>query len=378
MTLRQSPAETASQSVAPARASAVAAGRWLGWGLLMLLAACGGKGDDKGKGGGGAPAVVTTTVLAPAPWVDSIQALGTTTARESVSITAKVSETVSQVRFDSGDVVRAGDVLVTLSDRAELAGINEASASYREAQKLFERQQALAQKQLIAASQFDAQRAARDAAKARLDQVRAGLADRVITAPFDGVLGLRQVSPGSLVTPGTVIATLDDVSRIRLDFSVPERYLSLLNPGQPVLATSDAWPGQQFHGSIASVGSRLDPVTRALAARAEFDNADGKLRAGMLLDVSVQRAARNTLQVPELALQQVGQQAFLFRVGADSKVEQVPVRIGARRPGWVEIVDGIKAGERVVVEGIVKLKPGAKIVEAKAATPASAHTPAGA
>lgn len=378
MTLRPAAAEADYPAVAKARhASGLQPARWLLIALLLAgLAACGGKGADKGKGGaGGAPAVVTTTVLAPAPWVDSIQALGTTTARESVSITAKVSETVAQVRFDSGDQVRAGDVLVTLSDRAEVAGINEASAAYRAAQKLFERQQALAQKQLIAASQFDLQRAARDAAKARLDQVRSGLSDRVITAPFDGVLGLRQVSPGSLVTPGTVITTLDDVSRIRLDFSVPERYLSLLSAGQPVLASSDAWPGEQFRGSITSVGSRIDPVSRALAARAEFDNADGKLRAGMLLDVSLQRAARSTLQVPELALQQVGQQAFLFRVGADSKVDQVPVRIGARRPGWVEIVDGIKAGDRVVVEGIVKLKPGARIIEAKGA-PAVADAPA--
>jgi membrane fusion protein (multidrug efflux system) len=201
----------------------------------------------------------------------------------------------------------------------------------------------------------------------------------VISAPFDGVLGLRQVSPGSLVTPGTVIATLDDISRIRVDFSVPERYLALLSAGQPVLASSDAWPGEQFRGSITSVGSRIDPVTRALAARAEFDNADRKLRAGMLLDIEVQRAARNALQVPELALQQVGQQAFLFRVGPDDKVEQVPVRIGARRPGWVEILEGVKSGDRVVVEGIVKLKPGARISEAGSASAAGdVRKPAGA
>ena len=135
--------------------------------LSTVLAACGGK-DDARAGGGGPPAVVTTTVLAPAAWTDTIDALGTATARESITVTAKVSETVAKVNFESGDVAKAGDVLVTLSDRATVAGRAEAEADYRENQKLFERQQDLAKRQLIAASQFDAQRAARDAAKARL------------------------------------------------------------------------------------------------------------------------------------------------------------------------------------------------------------------
>ena len=341
----------------------------------LMLAGCGGKEEGKGRGAGGPPAVVTTTVLAPAPWSDSIEALGTAIARESLAITAKVSETVAQVRFESGQVVSAGQVLVTLSDRAEVAGLGEAAADYREAQALFERQQALAKRQLIAASQLDMQRAARDAAKGRLDQLRAQVSDRVITAPFNGVLGLRQVSPGSLVTPGTVITTLDDVSTINLDFTVPERQLSSLSVGQAIVATSDAFPGEEFTGAITSVGSRVDPATRSLAARAQFDNASGKLRTGMLLRVRLQQASRTVLQVPELSLQQVGQQAFVYRVGAEDKVDQVPVRIGSRRPGWVEILDGVKAGDRIVVEGIVKLKPGAKVTEA-AAAPAKPATPA--
>ncbi|MCX7042197.1 MAG: efflux RND transporter periplasmic adaptor subunit [Gammaproteobacteria bacterium] len=342
---------------------------------LLLLAGCGGKDEGKPRGAGGPPAVVTTTVLSTAPWSDSIEALGTAVARESLVITAKVSETVDQVRFESGQVVSAGQVLVTLSDRAEVAGLSEAAADYREAQALLDRQQALAKRQLIAASQLDMQRAARDAAKGRLDQLRAQVSDRVIAAPFDGVLGLRQVSPGSLVTPGTVITTLDDVSTINLDFTIPERQLSALSVGQAVVASSDAFPGEEFTGAVSSVGSRVDPATRSLAARASFDNSSGKLRAGMLLRVRLQQASRNALQVPELSLQQVGQQAFLFRVGAEDKVDQVPVRIGSRRPGWVEILDGVKAGDRIVVEGIVKLKPGARVTEA-ASAPAKPASPA--
>lgn len=333
----------------------------------LLLAGCGG-GDKPagpgGRGGGGPPATVTTTVLAPAPWSDSLQALGTAAARESVSITAKVSEKVEQVHFDSGDEVRAGQVLVTLSDRAQSAGVGEAAASLREAERTFARMQSLATQKLVAANQLDVARATRDAARARLESQRAGVGDRVVSAPFAGVLGLRQVSPGSLVTPGTVITTLDDVSAIRVDFSVPESSLAALSVGLEVQAGSDAWPGEAFAGRISSIGSRIDPATRAASARAEFANPQRRLRPGMLLQVRVPGTARQALQVPELSLQQLGQQAFVFRVLPDDTVEQVAVKIGARRPGWVEILEGLAPGDRIVVEGIVKLKPGAKIAAA--------------
>ena len=333
-------------------------------GCLVLLASCSSK--DHAAHGGKPPAVVTTAVLQTSEWVDTLDALGSARANESVTITAKVSETVAKVNFDSGDKVKAGQVLVTLSGRAQQAQLDEASANFREADSLYQRQQDLAKRQLIAASQFEAQHAARDAAKARLDQVRAPLSDRVITAPFAGVLGLRQISEGALVTPGTVITTLDDLSAIKLDFSVPEQFLPTLSVGATVLARADAYPEQEFHGQIDSVDSRIDPMTRAAQAHARIANTDGHLRPGMLLRISVQRPGRTTLQVPELALQQVGQQAFLFVVGADNKVAQVPVQIGQRRPGFVEILDGVKVGDRVVIEGTVKLKPGSKIVESDA------------
>jgi membrane fusion protein (multidrug efflux system) len=341
--------------------------------LALLLAACGGDGEgQKGGGGrGGPPATVTTEVVASGPWSDSIEALGTASARESLAITAKVSETVGQVHFDSGDSVRAGEVLVTLSNGAQLAGLNEANADFKEAQQLLDRQQALAQRQLVAASQLDLQRASRDAAKARLEQIRAQLSDRVIAAPFAGVLGLRQVSPGSLVTPGTVITTLDDISRIKLDFSVPERYLPTLAVDREITARSDTWPGEEFRGRITSVGSRVDPVTRAIAARAEFDNPEGRLRAGMLMAVRIYLPAREAVSIPEIAVVQVARDAFVYLAKADGTVEQLKVQLGERRDGRVEIVQGLKVGDRIVIDGTVKLRPGSKIVEAGSEKPAA-------
>ncbi|MGH8028311.1 MAG: efflux RND transporter periplasmic adaptor subunit [Arenimonas sp.] len=336
---------------------------------LLLLAGCG-RDEAAGKrgsgGGGGPPAIVRTEVLKASAWSDGIEANATARARDSVTITATVSETVDRVLFESGETVRAGQVLVTLSGREQRANIAAAEAEFRAAQTLFARQQELAGKQLIAASQFDAQRAVRDSARARLEQMRAQLGDRSINAPFAGVLGLRQVSAGALVTPGTVITTLDDVGTLELDFSVPERQLEALKVGMTVDATSPAFPGETFHGAVVALDPRVDTATRALGARAQFANPDHRLRPGMLLSARVQLATRQALQMPELAVQQVGQEAFVFRANADGTVAQVPVTLGARRPGWVEIASGVAAGDRVVVEGVVKLRDGAKFSEADA------------
>jgi membrane fusion protein (multidrug efflux system) len=332
------------------------------------LAGCGEAGPEAGET---PPAtVVVTSQLSPVEWRDTIEALGTARANESVTLTAKVSETVRKVAFDSGDVVQAGDVIVDLSSGAQLAGLEEARAAYREAERQLARSEELAQKQLISASQLDTQRSNRDGAKARMDVVRAQLADRVITAPFDGILGLRQVSPGSLVTPGTPIATLDDISVIKLDFSVPERFLAVLSRGQEIAARSETWPGREFTGKVASVDSRVDPVTRSVTVRAEVPNPEALLRPGMLLSVRLYQAARETIVVPEIAVLQVGTEAFVYRVSKDQTAERVKVELGSRRRGEVEVVAGLGAGDTIVTEGAVKLRDGARVTTAAGAAAA--------
>jgi membrane fusion protein (multidrug efflux system) len=281
-----------------------------------------------------------------------------------VTLTAKVSETVRKVGFDSGDLVRAGDVIVDLSSGAQLAGLEEARAAYQETERQLARGMELAPTKIISESQLDTQRSNRDAAKARMDVVRAQLSDRVITAPFDGVLGLRQVSPGSLVTPGTAIATLDDISIIKLDFSVPERYIAVLAQGQAIAARSETYPDREFAGMIASVDSRVDPVTRSVTVRADIPNPDRLLRPGMLMSVDVLLAPRTAIVVPEIAVIQVGGDSFIFRVKPDDTVERAKVELGSRRQGEVEIRGGLADGDRVVTEGIVKLRDGLRVVEA--------------
>ncbi|WP_407354354.1 efflux RND transporter periplasmic adaptor subunit [Luteimonas sp. R10] len=329
---------------------------------VLALAACG---DGSGQGGGRAPAgnaaTVTTATVQVQPWSDTIQALGTVKARESIMVTAKVSETVERVHFESGDVVAAGDVLVTLSGNQQHAALAAAEAAAAEADRLHERQSQLAAQQLISSSSLDTQRAVRDSARARVQEIRANLGDRSIRAPFPGVLGLRLVSPGSLVQPGTEIASLDDVSRVYVDFPVPEAQLANLAPGQRLIGRSVAYPGREFEGTVATVDSRIDPNTRAVTVRGDFPNADGALRPGLLMQVVLERPAREALVVPEIAIVQVGRDTFVYRVREDDTVEQAPIEVGARVAGRAEVVSGLSGGDRIVVDGTGKLRTGMAI-----------------
>lgn len=339
------------------------------WACLLAvaaLAACSGSGSSGGSGGGagpapGAPTTVTAHRVEPVAWVDTIEALGTAQANESVTLTAKVTEVVRRVRFQDGDRVSAGQVLVELTGQAEVAQLEEAQASLNEAQQQLDRMEGLVAQGTIPRAQYDTQRAARDTARARANAIRARLSERVISAPFAGTLGFRQLSDGALVTPGTVIATLDDISTIKLDFNVPESFLTALVPGRDITARSAAWPGRDFQGEVASVGSRVDPVTRAVTVRAHLDNPDSALMPGMLMTVMLFTAPRQALVVPELSVTQIGASSFVFRIGEDDTVQQVAVQLGARRRGEVEIRDGLEAGQRVVVDGTLKVRNGSRV-----------------
>ena len=327
----------------------------------LCLAACS---DDGAATRDAAPVeVVTTTTLAMKPWHDRVRALGTVKARESVDVTAKVSETVQQVHFDSGDEVEKGAPLVTLSGQQQHAALAAAQAAATEAERLYNRQRELAAQQLVARAALDAQRATRDATRAQAAQIQANLRDRVIRAPFAGRLGIRQVSPGALVTPGTVIASLDDIARVHIDFPVPETQMEQVAVGQRLTGTTAALPGREFEGIVSVVDVRLDAATRAVTVRGDFDNADRALRPGMLVQVEIERPERQALLVPEISIVQVGRDSFVYRVRGDATVEQVSVAIGARGQGQAEILEGLAPGDRIVVDGTGKLRPGDRIRE---------------
>jgi membrane fusion protein, multidrug efflux system len=347
---------------------------------VLTYSACG-KTDDQsanatnsGAGNRGsqaaAPALLVTTEQAGmVQWQDQIEAIGTTAANESITISAKVTETVARINFQDGEKVRAGDVLVELTGRAEVAALREAQAAFQDAERQRERLSAIVKQGTVTQAQLDQQTAQRDQANARREAIRARLSDRVILAPFSGLVGFRMISPGALVTPGTAITTLDDVSTIKLDFTVPENQLSTVHIGDKVTAKSSAFANQVFEGEVVSIDSRIDPATRAIKVRARIGNEDMTLRSGMLMNVSLKTQTRQALGISEIAIQQQAAQAFVYRLSAQKTAERTDVKIGARRDGLVEIKEGLNEGDQIVTDGAARLRAGAVV---QIATPSTA------
>jgi membrane fusion protein (multidrug efflux system) len=338
--------------------------------------------DDGGPGGPGGFAQATPVevhVVEPVAFADLVEALGTARANESVSITSKVTDVIGALEFDSGDTVHAGDILATLADAEEAASLNEARATYQEALRERDRTEDLATRGVAARQSLDELNSNVDRAKARMDSIEARLADRVVRAPFDGVIGLRDASPGMLVRPGDVIATLDDVSVIKLDFTVPELFLGAIHEGETIEAQAAAYPDAVFEGQVSQIDSRVDPVTRSATVRALIDNADGRILPGMLMVVEVVRNERQSLAVPELAIVRRGDEAFVYVVetGEGGAVARSrTVQTGARKDGLVEITAGLEAGERVVAAGTHRINEGSRVVVPADAAPGP-QTPVG-
>jgi membrane fusion protein (multidrug efflux system) len=347
---------------------------------VMRIAFAGEEGGQGGPGGGrggpgGGGQTVAVALVAQREFSDEIRVLGVARGRRSVNITAPASELVTRVMFRDGQTVRAGQPLVELQAREEDAAIIEARARVAQAEREYERTAALAERGIAprvlaeqALSDLEVERASLQAAQARLG-------DRVIRAPFAGVLGLTTVTPGTLVGPNAVITTLDDVSVVRVDFPIPERFVSSLGAGTPVTATSDAYGDQPFVGRIAQLDTRIDEATRAVIARAEIPNPGGRIRPGALMRVAVSQGRRTSLAVPEAAVQYEGESAYVFRLAQGERgftAQRIEVDAGAAEGGFVEILSGLDAGDRVVGSGLNRIQPGAPVTPAGAARPAPA------
>ena len=303
-------------------------------------------------------------VVVATPRVDratiAVEAVGTALANEAVVVTPKVSGIVARIAFSEGARVRAGAVLAEL-DASELkANLEEERAALKQARRLLERARALYRNRAVSKARIDQLEAELEAAEARVRADEARLQDHVIRAPFGGRLGLRRVSPGALVGPGSTITTLDDTSRIKVDFRVPESVLSLARPGLPIEARSVSYD-ETFHGVVKTLDSRVDPATRSIELRTEFPNPDGRLKPGMFLTARIAIDSRDgAILVPEEALVAQGATHFVFLV-RDGKAVRTRVRIGERLAGEVEIRDGVAATDEVVVRGLQKIRDGSAV-----------------
>lgn len=307
------------------------------------------------------PTPVRAVRAKTAPAVDAARAVGSLRADESVVIRPEIAGRVAKIAFAEGQRVSRGALLVALDD-AEYRALVASSTSQAklDAQRLG-RAEDLFKKKFISRQALDEQRSnyARSLAKQREDEAR--LAKTLVTAPFPGVAGLRQVSEGAYVAAGTDIARLDKIDVIKLDFRVPETYLARLAVGQPLRVAVDAYPEAQFGGAIYAIEPSIDEQTRTVLVRARVGNPDLQLRPGMFARVNLQLGVREqAVWIPEEAIVPRGRDSFVFRV-VDGKAQEVRVRTGARKVGEVEIVEGVAAGDLVVTEGNHRLRTGAAV-----------------
>lgn len=327
--------------------------------LAAALAAC--TGSSGKQAGDHAPPLVRAEAAVLTPFVDRIEAVGNARANEQVTLSAPVTERIVRLNFDDGAYVRAGQVVAVLRQAEQTAALTEADARAREAQQQLRRVAELKDRGFATRSSYDTQVADAAAARAQAQQIQAQIGDRIIRAPFGGWVSLRTISVGAIASQGTEIATISDLTTIKLDFTVPETMLAAIREGMPIEALTSAYPNRPFHGVIRTIDPVIDPNTRAVMVRALLPNPDRLLRPGMLLNVSIESARRTSLSVPELAVVGEGDAQYVFIVGPGARVHRVQVRTGAHFNGRVEIVSGLRPGQPVVTEGIIKVTDGMQV-----------------
>lgn len=290
-----------------------------------------------------------------------ITALGTLRSEEAIVVRPEVAGRVQTIHFQEGQLVNKNEPLISL-DAAEYKAQLESSAAQLRMEELnFDRTRALFARQLTSRQNLDEAQARLDAARAAHEKDQVRLDKMVIRAPFAGVVGLRQVSPGAYVSPGDDLTTFGSMGSIKVDFQIPEVYLPKIKIGQPVNVRVDAYPDKVFKGAVYAIDPRVDEASRTVQARARLPNPDSLLRPGMFgrIALTVERRDK-ALLIPEQAIVPQGQRTFVFRV-VDGKAALTPVTLGERRPGQVEITSGLKPDDQVVTEGQIKLRDGAPV-----------------
>lgn len=288
----------------------------------------------------------------------TLKLVGKLAANRAVVVSPEVTGRIARILVHSGQQVTAGQVLIQLDVGKQQAELAEQSASVRDEERKLRDMKRLVARGAVTSSELEGQEATTAMAQARLAAARYELGLRELRAPFDGTVSLIDLSEGALVGTGDSLLHLDELDKLRLDLAVPERYLSLLRPGMTVTAISAAWPDQQFQGSLETVDSRVSDSSQNIKARVIFPNPAGQLRPGMLLSVELALPARQMTLIPSQSVEYLGEQRFVYRLEADGRVKRLPVVLGETQGEQVWVTEGLKAGDRIVVEGLVNLRDG--------------------
>ncbi|MEM6438331.1 MAG: efflux RND transporter periplasmic adaptor subunit [Pseudomonadota bacterium] len=323
------------------------------------------------------PAMVEAAPVRQARVERAVAAVGTGRPVRSVELRVRDDGRVEQVLFSDGETVEEGRPLVRLDDATERAELNEAEAAVEEARAAYERAEALRAQGRVTGSVYEVARAELARMEARRSAAAARLERRTLDAPFTGVMGFSDIEPGAFATPATPVATLDDLSALDADFSVPERFFADVRVGRKVRATTRALPDVVLQGEVVAVDRRVNENTRAFRVRARFENPEQRLPGGLFMRVELVLEARDGLLVPEEALVPQGGALILYVLDEDDRARRRVVTVGSRRAGEAEILDGVALDERVIVRGVQKVRDGAPVRLADPQTDAGSELEAG-
>ena len=359
--------------------------RLLAASLTLLCAACGEHAGSAGQPSGPPPMVVEAVTLAPETIQDVYDLVGQLEADESVVIRPERAGIIDTVEFIEGQEVREGALLFRLRDDEERARVAEAEAQLALAEQGYRRAHALKGENVLSAAELERATAERDVARAHVDVASVALDRTEIRAPFDGVLGRRLVSPGDRVTPermsggeGTGLVQIDAVATLKLVFTVPEVAVSAVRPDMQLAVSVAPFPGETFPGQVYFIAPVLDPQNRRLVLKGRVPNPDRRLMPGLFANIRVEVTRHeNALVVPESAVVHEGEGVFVWRLDEAGAAEHVAVETGIRVPGRIEVLSGLRPGDRVVTAGTHKLSPGAplRVAETTEGTGTKTATP---
>jgi RND family efflux transporter MFP subunit len=325
-----------------------------------VYAAGGGKSNGPSKS---RSVLVVTEEVATHDISQHLTLVGKLEADQSVIISPEVSGKIDVIKVSANQKVDKGQLLIQLNDDKAKASIAEATAYLDNEVRKYQEFVRLAKKGAITQTEIDAQKASVDIAEARLDASKAQLKDLYITAPFDGTVGFIDFSRGKMVNTGAELLTLDNLSEMRLDLQIPERFLPLLSEGMKVQATSSAWGEAEFEGEVIGIDTRINSETLNLRVRIAFDNKDNRLKPGMLMSATVKFPAIEAPIIPVQALQYSGTKRYVYVINDANKATKTEVFLGARIENQVVIEKGLSIGERIVVQGIVNMRDGVTVQE---------------
>jgi|APEBP8051073352_1049397.scaffolds.fasta_scaffold06114_2 membrane fusion protein (multidrug efflux system) len=332
-------------------------------GGALLPAAPGGAGKPAAAGGppGGFPTPVETARVLAAELAVEATAVGSLRSNESVILRPETPGRIASINFRDGVAVGKGALLIALDAATQSAELDQAKASLGLAQANHQRNQDLFARKFISRQALDNTQAGLKVQEAAVAVAQARFEKMHIRAPFSGIVGIRNVSVGDYVKEGQELVNLEDISTLKIDFRLPESYLTQLRPGQRLEVASDAIPGQLFPAVLDAINPLVEAGGRAISLRAHLPNAEGRLRPGLFVRVRLIFEQRNNvLLIPEQAVVPDSKAPYVYRL-VDGKAKRAPIKTGLRRDGQVEVIEGLSAGDEVVIAGQLKLRDGAAV-----------------